>query len=580
MTDNIYHCWTCGQAGHAKKDCPSKQRQAQAVGIPKRKPYVPAQGAAKKAGNQLPKQLKCSHCGRNNHAVENCFALHPEKRPTSEREKAMEAKIGALEERFKSLASSGQILDSPSTSGTKDSSSTPDYYMFGASGQVVSSAAVTRAQTVSRATPSTTGEPVHNLRARDNGPADQIGQARLPLSFGLADAAQSVSGRNSSLEASNPVTDVLHTLASKVLHTPLFTAMEWSSSDIQPAKVFHLAGRILEGKATPSSLTVANATTDLPTTEDPEEAAKRRARLAEEAIASFDAHTLDGQEPTSSYHSPAFASAAYLSDVAARPARERRGIRPGVVRMVNDSGILMVSRAGGNPIRVAPQSVMMDSGAQPVMIGKKLAHELRLTADDLAPCPFTIVTSIGHVERATGYTREPLQLSFRVKHGDSSAPLLLRCEVTDATNYDILVGQQTLYTLGFGLDNRTKEAWIRPGWSAGDGRKELIPVAFVAAATIESLSMVFGCSAMVDILPYGSALLEESLAFMGDVKHPQEMAPKRALMRHPKDPLPPWRDSSGLFQRCEGIVLSLGSTTPFVPDGPSMLACPILWRPT
>jgi hypothetical protein len=160
--------------------------------------------------------------------------------------------------------------------------------------------------------------------------------------------------------------------------------------------------------------------------------------------------------------------------------------------MVNDSDILMVSRAGGNPIRVASQCVMMDSGAQPVMIGKKFAQELRLTADDLAPCPFTIVTSIGQVERATGYTREPLQLSFRVKLGHSPAPLLLRCAVMDATNYDILVGQQAFYPLGFGLDNWTEEAWIRPGWSAGDGRKELISVAFAAAATIEPLSMVFG----------------------------------------------------------------------------------------
>ena len=76
--------------------------------------------------------------------------------------------------------------------------------------------------------------------------------------------------------------------------------------------------------------------------------------------------------------------------------------------MVNDSGILVVGRAGGNTIQVAPQCLMMDSGIQPVMIGKKFAKELRLTPDDLAPCPFTIVTSIGHVERAIGYTREPL----------------------------------------------------------------------------------------------------------------------------------------------------------------------------
>ena len=87
----------------------------------------------------------------------------------------------------------------------------------------------------------------------------------------------------------------------------------------------------------------------------------------------------------------------------------------------------------------------MNTGAQPLLIGKNLSQKLRLTADDLAPCPFTIVTSVGHKERATCYTREPLQLSFRVKPGDPPAPLLLRCAVTNETNYDILVGQQTLY---------------------------------------------------------------------------------------------------------------------------------------
>jgi hypothetical protein len=126
--------------------------------------------------------------------------------------------------------------------------------------------------------------------------------------------------------------------------------MEWSSSAIQPAKVFHLAGRILERKTPPTSLTVAQATVDPFTTEDPEEAAKRRARLATEAIASFDAHASDGHEPTTSYDSQVSAGATYLSDVAARPVREHRGIQHGVVRMVNDSGILMVSRAGGNTI--------------------------------------------------------------------------------------------------------------------------------------------------------------------------------------------------------------------------------------
>ena len=104
-------------------------------------------------------------------------------------------------------------------------------------------------------------------------------------------------------------------------------------------------------------------------------------------------------------------------------------------------------------------------------------------------------------------------------------------------------------------------------------------MAFAAAATIEPLSMVFGCSAIVDTLPYGSALLKDLLAFMRNVKDPREMAPRHVLVHHPKDPLPPWRDSSGLFQKCEDIILSLSSTTPVISDSLSVLARPILWRP-
>ena len=130
--------------------------------------------------------------------------------------------------------------------------------------------------------------------------------------------------------------------------------MEWLSSGIQPAKVFHLACRILEGKAPLCLLTVAQTSVDLPTTEDPEEAARWRARLATEAIASFDAHASDGQEPTSSYDSPTSASTAYFSNVTTRLVCKRQGIQPGMVHMVNDSGILVVSRAGATRFELLP----------------------------------------------------------------------------------------------------------------------------------------------------------------------------------------------------------------------------------
>ena len=73
-------------------------------------------------------------------------------------------------------------------------------------------------------------------------------------------------------------------------------------------------------------MTVTQATTEILAFEDPEEVAKRRARLAAETIVFFDTYTSDDRTPTTSYDLLVFAEAAYLSDVATRSTRERRGI--------------------------------------------------------------------------------------------------------------------------------------------------------------------------------------------------------------------------------------------------------------
>lgn len=88
--------------------------------------------------------------------------------------------------------------------------------------------------------------------------------------------------------------------------------MEWSSPDIQPAKVFYLVNKNLEGKATLYSYTVAQAIANLPATKDPEETTRKRARLAVEAIASFNAHTLDDKGPTTSYDSSEYARGQFI----------------------------------------------------------------------------------------------------------------------------------------------------------------------------------------------------------------------------------------------------------------------------
>ena len=101
--------------------------------------------------------------------------------------------------------------------------------MFKALGEVMSSTVVIHAQTASRATPSTTRKLVVSLQAWDNAPVNLIGKAQLPLSFGLSNVVQSISGYHPSDKVPNPATDMVHTLASEVLYTLLFTTMEWSS---------------------------------------------------------------------------------------------------------------------------------------------------------------------------------------------------------------------------------------------------------------------------------------------------------------------------------------------------------------
>jgi hypothetical protein len=100
--------------------------------------------------------------------------------------------VAELERKLKSSASFVQISEPHAGGGT----SGLDMYMFGASGKVVA-AASTRSQTLANAVAFTNSSSNEVSHPRHAGPADQVGQARLPLSFGLVDTTV--------VEAKNPV---------------------------------------------------------------------------------------------------------------------------------------------------------------------------------------------------------------------------------------------------------------------------------------------------------------------------------------------------------------------------------------
>ena len=382
------YCWGYGEAGHSKNDpnCP-KKKKTQPLGKLKQK-IEPV-----KAGDISKKiQFKCNHCGGTNHDVDHCFQLHHGMRPASyvtgksPREQSLEAKVAELEQKLKFSASFAHISE-PHAGG---SISGADMYMFGASGEVVA-AGSTRSQTLADAVASTSGGSNEVSRPRHAGPTDQVGQARLPLSFELVDTVVVGAKNPVSLRDGDSISkDVTHVLAYKILHMPIFSS---------------------------SSLEVSQAIVDVPVAHEVEDLANLRASLADAAVVAFGKHT-DIPPSTILAVDTSFlnyaAGAAYLADISARPARERHNLQTGVVRLMNDKSIFVVSRTDLPAIRATPLRVMMDSGAQPVMIGKGLAGNLGLTPTNLDPCPFTIVTSVGGTERAIGYTKTPLCLVFNV----------------------------------------------------------------------------------------------------------------------------------------------------------------------
>ena len=70
-----------------------------------------------KAGGKERKSISCSHNKKPGHSHENCFILHPEKRPSSSATesaavKALQAELAELKKKMSTMASLGQVVHS------------------------------------------------------------------------------------------------------------------------------------------------------------------------------------------------------------------------------------------------------------------------------------------------------------------------------------------------------------------------------------------------------------------------------------------------------------------------------------
>jgi hypothetical protein len=143
-------------------------------------------------------------------------------------------------------------------------------------------------------------------------------------------------------------------------------------------------------------------------------------------------------------------AATRVKTMPARPAIERSSIAPRVVVVDNFQGNFQL--VGPKEKVFVPRRVLLDSGTQPLMLGTSAIERLGLTADALEKCPWTISTSMGGMEYATGITRTELSLKLHQNYIEDAGFMKVKAIVTKTKSYDVLVGSMVLYPVGFTLD--------------------------------------------------------------------------------------------------------------------------------
>jgi hypothetical protein len=303
-------------------------------------------------------------------------------------------------------------------------------------------------------------------------------QARLPGSFTLEEvvptssmvppirvrvpSAKIAQGGAESVEAPGVVSEAV----ARVYQAPLFSAAMVSRADFSPAVVFKMVATMCER----GSSTATNA---------------MKTKVHLEPV-------VDSEEDTVQ---ELLAAAARVKTMPARPAIERSSISPGVVVVDNSQGIFQ--HVGPKEKVFVPRRVLLDSEAQPLMLGASAVAGLEFTKDTLEECPWTISTSMGGTEHAAGITKAELSLKLNQEDVEDVGFMKVKAIITEANSYDVLVGTTVLYPMGFTLDFWEEIASYRPGWQAGDGRKAQLPARFVRVLT-GNLADLYAFSGYVD----------------------------------------------------------------------------------
>jgi len=100
----------------------------------------------------------------------------------------------------------------------------------------------------------------------------------------------------------------------------------------------------------------------------------------------------------------------------------------------------------------APRVVLLNTVAQPVILGVQFAKKMGMLDSKLRKSMWQIRTASGNVEEVLGESSNLITLNFN-EGTDQELCLQVKCLVTNATSYDMLIGQEALFPPNFTIDN-------------------------------------------------------------------------------------------------------------------------------
>jgi hypothetical protein len=108
----------------------------------------------------------------------------------------------------------------------------------------------------------------------------------------------------------------------------------------------------------------------------------------------------------------------------------------------------LVIQMGGH----TPRVVLHDTGAQPVILRVQFAKKIGMLDSKLQKSMWQICDASGSVEEVLGESSDLIALNFN-EGTNQELCLQVRCLITNATSYDVFIGQKALFPPGFTIDN-------------------------------------------------------------------------------------------------------------------------------